>query len=142
MLIKQDQGLRKGQRRKVCDNEETIYSDNYSQFANQNQILIYSHATETVNKKLYVGNISYDTSKEDLIEFFAKYGFVRDVYIPVDRETGAPRGFAFVTMKAEAADDACEKASGVELQGRIIEVKESLPRGQKAPARERKVNSK
>lgn len=89
------------------------------------------------SKKLYVGNISYETTKEDLMDFFQEYGEVKDVYVPVDRESGAPRGFAFVTMNSEEAEKAIEDASGVELQGRVIDVKESLPRGQKAPPRAR-----
>ncbi len=71
-----------------------------------------------------------------MIEFFAEYE-VKDVYVPFDRDTGSPRGFAFVTMGNEDAEKAIENLSGVELQGRVIDVKESLPRGQKAPARER-----
>lgn len=88
-------------------------------------------------KKLYVGNISYETTRDDLIEFFGEYGEVKDVYVPVDRDTGAPRGFAFVTMNAEEAEKAIEDASGVVLQGRTIDVKESLPRGQKAAPRQK-----
>ena len=127
--------------RKVCDYLAIIFSQFFIKHTNKKQISIYAN-TDPVHKKLYVGNISYDTTKEDLIEFFSQYGFVRDVYIPLDRDTGAPRGFAFVTIKSEAAEVAIEQTSGVELQGRTIEVKESLPRGQKAPPRERRVNSK
>ncbi len=93
------------------------------------------------SKKLYVGNISYETSRDDLIEFFEEYGEVKDVYVPVDRDTGSPRGFAFVTMSAENAEKAIEEASGVMLQGRSIDVKESLPRGQKAPPRRERPSS-
>jgi nucleolin len=91
---------------------------------------------ETNNTKMYVGNISYETTKESLQTFFGEYGTVLDVYIPVDKATEAPRGFAFVTMEKEGASKAIESASGVELDGRVIEVKESLPRGQKAPPRQ------
>lgn len=93
---------------------------------------------DSLNKKLYVGNISYDTTREDLMEFFSEYGSVLDVYVPVDRESGLPRGFAFVTMANDNADKAIENASGTSLQGRTIEVKESLPKGTKAPAREKR----
>ena len=71
------------------------------------------------------------------MDLFQEYGEVKDVYVPVDRETGAPRGFAFVTMNAEDAEKAIEDASGIDLQGRVIDVKESLPRGEKAPPRAR-----
>ena len=100
-------------------------------------ISFYNFNLDPNSKKLYVGNISYETTKEDIVNFFAEYGEVKDVYIPTDRDTGAPRGFAFVTMVKEEADAAIENLSGVELQGRVIDVKESLPRGQKAPPRER-----
>jgi len=92
----------------------------------------------STSKKLYVGNISYDSTKDDLIELFSQYGNVEDVYIPVDRESGYPRGFAFVTMKNEEADVAVEQANGIEFHGRTIDVKESLPRGQKTVPKERK----
>ena len=90
------------------------------------------------NKKLYVGNIAYETTKEELIDFFSQYGNVRDVYIPLDRESNLPRGFAFITMNQEDADNAIENASGVELMGRTIDVKESLPRGQRVAPREKR----
>ena len=84
---------------------------------------------------MYVGNISYDTTKDDLMDFFKDFGTVTDVYVPVDRNTNRPRGFAFVTMDSAGADLAIENGTGVSLQGRVIEVNESLPRGQKAPPR-------
>lgn len=91
--------------------------------------------------KLYVGNISYDTTRDDLVSFFEKYGVVQDVYIPLDKVSELPRGFAFVTMETDGAVKAIESADGIELQGRTIEVKESLPRGQKAPSRGKKISS-
>ena len=48
--------------------------------------------------KIYVGNLSYDTTQEDLQSLFETYGVVSDVFIVKDRESGRPRGFAFVTM--------------------------------------------
>ena len=88
--------------------------------------------------KLYIGNISYETTKEDLEEFFEPYGGVEDVYIPLDRETGAPRGFAFASVERKNAENVMDNLNGVELRNRVIEVKESLPRGQKAPPRQYK----
>jgi RNA recognition motif-containing protein len=90
---------------------------------------------EVASKKLYVGNICFTTTKEDLVEFFGEFGFVQDVYIPLDRESQQPRGFAFVKMGPSDADAAIEATNGVDLQGRRIDVKESLPRGIKAPPR-------
>lgn len=85
--------------------------------------------------KLYVGNLSYETTTEDLQEFFSQYGEVSDVYIPYDRDTGSSRGFGFLSMATEAANTAIEQANGYELQGRQIQVNESLPKGQQAPRR-------
>ena len=48
--------------------------------------------------KMYVGNLSFETTKEDLETLFSEYGGVTDVHVPEDRETGRPRGFAFVTF--------------------------------------------
>lgn len=86
----------------------------------------------TDNLKLYVGNISFDTTKEILKDFFGQYGFVRDVFIPVNHVTHHPRGFAFITMSSKDAKKAIESVDGVNLMGRTLEVNKSLPRGQKA----------
>ena len=88
--------------------------------------------------KLYIGNISYETSSADLEEYFSEFGEVSNIFIPTDRDTGLPRGFAFLSMKKEEAEKAIEScAEGVELQGRYIEVSISLPKGQKAAPRKR-----
>jgi len=85
--------------------------------------------------KLYVGNISYDTDAAQLEEYFSKYGEVSNVYVPTDKYSGEPRGFAFLAMKPEDATRAIEESDGVEMNGRSIEVKVSLPKGVKAPNR-------
>jgi RNA recognition motif-containing protein len=91
---------------------------------------------KTKGKKLYVGNISYETTTDELIEYFTQFGAVKDCYAPTDQSTGLPRGFAFLTLAEEDADKAIEEADGLDFGGRTIEVKESLPRGVKAPKRE------
>jgi RNA recognition motif-containing protein len=83
--------------------------------------------------KLYIGNISYDTTEEDIKELFQSHGVVKDIYIPTDINSGMPRGFAFLTMSKDEAEKAMEAADGMEFMGRTIEVKVSLPRGQKSP---------
>jgi len=85
--------------------------------------------------KLYVGNISYDTTAENLIEQFSQYGEVSNVYVPMDRYSGQPRGFAFLALEKDGAEKAIAECDGMELGGRSIEVKVSLPRGAKAPIR-------
>ena len=73
--------------------------------------------------KLYVGNMSYQSSEADLEEAFAAYGTVRSVNIIMDRDTGRPRGFAFVEMdSAEEAQAAIQGLDGTDLGGRTLKV--------------------
>jgi cold-inducible RNA-binding protein len=79
--------------------------------------------------KMYVGNLSFDTTKEGLESFFSQYGTVTDTHLPEDRETGRPRGFAFVTMDSKSAMvDAIKGADGQDLDGRTLKVNEAKPR--------------
>ncbi|MEJ6718563.1 MAG: RNA recognition motif-containing protein [Akkermansiaceae bacterium] len=79
--------------------------------------------------KMYVGNLSFDSTKQDLESFFSQYGSVTDVHLPEDRETGRPRGFAFVTMDSQSAmEDAIKGADGKDLDGRNLKVNEARPR--------------
>jgi RNA recognition motif-containing protein len=89
--------------------------------------------------KLYIGNISFDTTVEDLEKAFGEFGPVSNIYVPTNRETGEPRGFAFLAMSKENAASAIEKLNGIEFNGREIEVSESLPRGSKVPNRRNEV---
>ena len=76
--------------------------------------------------KMYVGNMSFNTTKQDLESFFSQYGQVTDTHLPEDRETGRPRGFAFVTMPQDAAGRAAiEALNGKELDGRTLNVNEA-----------------
>lgn len=78
---------------------------------------------------LYVGNLSYDVTREDLERVFAEYGDVKRVSLPTDRETGRPRGFAFVDMAAEAQEDTViESLDGAEWMGREMRVNKARPR--------------
>jgi RNA recognition motif-containing protein len=82
-----------------------------------------------MNSKLYVGNMSFKTSESDLRNAFGQFGSVTDVYIANDRETGRPRGFAFVTFSTEAESKlATEKMNGVDLDGRLLTVNEAKPK--------------
>jgi RNA recognition motif-containing protein len=79
--------------------------------------------------KLYVGNLSFKTTADELRAHFEQFGAVTDVYIAMDRETGRPRGFAFVTMgTGDEAKLAAEKTNGVELGGRALTVNEARPK--------------
>ena len=78
---------------------------------------------------LYVGNLSYDVTRDDLERVFAEYGDVKRVSLPTDRETGRPRGFAFVDMAAEAQEDTViESLDGAEWMGREMRVNKARPR--------------
>ena len=78
---------------------------------------------------IYVGNLSYEVSQEDLNAVFADYGTVKRVHIPSDRETGRPRGFAFVEMESEADEDkAIETLDGAEWMSRELKVNKAKPR--------------
>jgi RNA recognition motif-containing protein len=81
------------------------------------------------NSKLYVGNMSFKTSEDDLRAAFEQFGAVTDVYVAMDKMTGRPRGFAFVTMgTAEEAREAAEKLNGADLGGRALTVNEARPK--------------
>ena len=81
------------------------------------------------NSKLYVGNLSFKTTEDELRSHFGQFGSVTDVYVAMDKMTGRPRGFAFVTMgTAEEAKVAAEKINGTELGGRQLTVNEARPK--------------
>src|ERR1043165_7959608 len=83
----------------------------------------------TMNSKLYVGNMSFKTTQAALRDAFGKFGSVTDVYIANDRETGRPRGFAFVTFSNDTESKlATEKMNGVDLDGRLLTVNEAKPK--------------
>jgi RNA recognition motif-containing protein len=82
-----------------------------------------------MNSKLYVGNMSFQTTETGLRETFGQFGSVTDVYVANDRETGRPRGFAFVTFSTEEESKlAIEKLNGVELDGRQLTVNAAKPK--------------
>ena len=78
-------------------------------------------------KKLYVGNISFQTTSDDLVAAFSQYGTVLGAQIVSDRETGRSRGFAFVEMH-DGADEAIAALNGAQLGGRTLTVNEAKPR--------------
>jgi RNA recognition motif-containing protein len=78
---------------------------------------------------IYVGNLSYDATQDQITEVFAEYGTVSRVSMPTDRETGRPRGFAFVEMANEAEETAAIDAlDGAEWMGRDLKVNKARPR--------------
>jgi RNA recognition motif-containing protein len=78
---------------------------------------------------IFVGNLSYDTTQDQLHNAFAAYGAVEKVNIINDRDSGQPRGFAFVEMSdAQQAADAINALNGAELNGRAMNVNEARPK--------------
>lgn len=82
-----------------------------------------------MNSKLYVGNLSFKTTEADLRDTFERYGTVTDIHLATDRDTGRPRGFAFVTFSNETESKAAaEKMNGTSVDGRELTVNEAKPK--------------
>ncbi len=79
--------------------------------------------------KLYLGNLPFSASDEDIREAFSAYGTIDELFIPLDRETNRPRGFAFITLQDDdLARKAIEEMDGADLQGRNLRVNEAEER--------------
>ena len=82
--------------------------------------------------KLYVGNLSFESTENDLQDLFEQHGTVNEVHLMMDRMTGKSRGFAFVTMNDNAQANAAVAAlNGKELNGRPLTVNEARPRAER-----------
>ena len=81
-----------------------------------------------MTKKIYVGNLSYQTTENDISNLFGQVGEVESANIITDRDTGRSKGFGFVEMGNEDADKAIAQFNGTELNGRSITVNEARPR--------------
>jgi RNA recognition motif-containing protein len=79
-------------------------------------------------KKIYVGNLPFTATDDQLRELFTQHGSVESVNLITDRETGRPRGFGFVEMEAADADTAISALNGTSLGGRSLNVNEARPR--------------
>ena len=78
---------------------------------------------------IYVGNLSYQVTEEDIVNVFSEYGTVKRVQLPVDRETGRMRGFGFVEMSSDDEETAAiEALDGAEWMGRDLKVNKAKPR--------------
>jgi len=86
-----------------------------------------------MNTKLFVGNLDFKVSEKDLQDAFAAHGVVVEAHVMVDKMSGRPRGFAFVTMASpEEAQKAMSALNGADLQGRKLTVNEARPREERA----------
>ena len=82
-----------------------------------------------MNTKMYVGNLPFKATDVDIRELFSQFGAVTDVFLPIDRESGRPRGFAFVTMDTpEAMTAAIEGLNGKDFGGRNLAINEARPK--------------
>jgi RNA recognition motif-containing protein len=80
-----------------------------------------------MSKKLFVGNLSFQTTEQELSDLFGQVGKIESVSIITDRMTGRSKGFGFVEMDNEAAEAAIQKFNGAELSGRKLTVNEARP---------------
>ena len=86
-----------------------------------------------MSSKLYVGNLSFNTTENDLHDAFAAFGTVTEANLMMDRMTNRPRGFGFVTMSsAEEAQKAIDGLNGKEMDGRALTVNVAKPREERA----------
>jgi len=87
-----------------------------------------------MSNKLFVGNLSFNTTENDLNDAFAAFGTVTETNLMMDRETGRPRGFGFITMSsADEAQKAIAGMNGKEMDGRALTVNVAKPREERAP---------
>jgi len=88
-----------------------------------------------MNKKLFVGNLSFDITENDLQDAFAAHGTVTETNLMMDRMTNRPRGFGFVTMSTdEEAQKAIDALNGKDMGGRALTVNVAKPREERAPS--------
>lgn len=82
-----------------------------------------------MSTKIFVGNLNFQATEQELQDFLSSYGAVQEVFMPKDRETGKPRGFAFVTFEDDAAaQEALRDLNGKEFSGRPLTVNEARPK--------------
>ncbi|HXG64841.1 MAG TPA: RNA-binding protein [Blastocatellia bacterium] len=88
-----------------------------------------------MTKRIYVGNLSYQTTENDLTNLFEQVGQVDSVNIITDRDSGRSKGFGFVEMGNEDADKAIAQLNGTEVNGRALTVNEARPREERSGSR-------
>lgn len=85
-----------------------------------------------MSKKIYVGNLSFDATEEQVRDLFAEFGTIESLAMINDRDTGRFRGFAFVEMEDSSANAAIKALNGKELDGRELNVNEARPREERS----------
>lgn len=91
-----------------------------------------------MSKRIYVGNLPFDASEDDIRGLFTQYGTVESVNLVTDRDTGRPRGFGFVDMEQSEANAAIKALNGANLGGRALRVNEAQERTTAAPRQQRR----
>lgn len=85
-----------------------------------------------MSKRIYVGNLPFSASDEEIRTLFGEHGTVESVHLVTDRDTGRPRGFGFVEMSS-GGDEAIQALHQKEMGGRSLNVNEARPRNERAP---------
>jgi cold-inducible RNA-binding protein len=85
-----------------------------------------------MSKKLYVGNLSFQTTENDLTNLFEQAGQIESITIITDRDTGRSKGFGFVEMDSQDAEKAIAQFNGTEFNGRSLTVNEARPREERS----------
>lgn len=85
-----------------------------------------------MNKRIYVGNLPFQTTEQDITDLFSQAGTIESVNLITDRETGRSKGFAFVEMSGSEADEAINRFNGQEFNGRTLTVNEARPREERS----------
>ena len=89
---------------------------------------------DVISAKVFVGNLNFSTTQAELETLFATVGDVTEVFLPIDRATGQPRGFAFVEFSdSSVIPEAISRFDGTELQGRMLKVNEARERAPRPP---------
>lgn len=84
-------------------------------------------------KKIYVGNLPFSATEEELEELFTPFGEVISIKLITDRDTGRPRGFGFVEIEDAGLEEAVSKLDGSDMGGRQLKISEARPRGDSGP---------
>ena len=88
-----------------------------------------------MTKRIYVGNLSFQTTERDITDLFSQAGTVESIKVITDRDTGRSKGFAFVEMNDSEATQAISRFNGQELDGRALTVNEARPREDRGGSR-------
>jgi RNA recognition motif-containing protein len=105
-------------------------NDSFGEYA------FFLRGVQRMDKTIYVGNLPFSSSAEEVSELFSQYGTVHSVNLINDRETGRPRGFGFVEMDAADAQEAIDALNGSTLGGRTLRVNEARPKGNRPQRRQ------